>query len=133
MLHECQEPGSAELVCYQMDLHQAGRVEDELRERNVPGRVVTTADLWDLPAEFQTALYLPARGGERELQDRHGRTGVSHPPPGGLLVVWLLRDRSVLSGAAEETYTLAAATCGTRESHVVLWSPRGTGRAAGMR
>ncbi len=25
-------------------------------------------DLWDLPADFGTAVYMPARGGERELK-----------------------------------------------------------------
>jgi 16S rRNA (guanine1207-N2)-methyltransferase len=57
-----------EAVCYQMDLHQAERLREELAEADVRAEVTTAADLWDLPAEFQTAVYMPARGGERELK-----------------------------------------------------------------
>src|SRR5436853_274802 len=65
LLKECE---AGEAVCYQMDLYQAERLEEELRERGLAGRVVTTPDLWDLPGEFQTVIYLPAKGGERELK-----------------------------------------------------------------
>src|SRR4051794_9323542 len=57
-----------EATCYQMDLFQAARLREELAAANRPARVVTSADLWDLPAEFQTAVYMAARGGERELK-----------------------------------------------------------------
>jgi len=87
VLHECNDPAS-EAVCYQMDLHQAGRVEEEMRERGVAGRVVTTPDLWDLPAEFQTVIYLPARGGERELKIDMVEQAFHILRPGGLFVVW---------------------------------------------
>lgn len=57
-----------ETVCYQMDLHQADRLRSELTQAGLAATVVTAADLWDLPTPFQTALYLSARGGERELK-----------------------------------------------------------------
>src|SRR5687767_12911079 len=60
-------PG-VEATCYQMDLFQAERLRDELSAAERPARVVTSADLWDLPADFQTVVYMPARGGERELK-----------------------------------------------------------------
>ena len=50
-----------ETTCYQMDLHQAERLQTELAEQPTPATVVTAADLWDLPSDFQTVLYLPAR------------------------------------------------------------------------
>jgi 16S rRNA (guanine1207-N2)-methyltransferase len=55
-------------TCYQMDLHQAERLGAEMAARQVSAKVVTAADLWDLPADFQSVLYLPPRGGERELK-----------------------------------------------------------------
>jgi 16S rRNA (guanine1207-N2)-methyltransferase len=55
-------------TCYQMDLHQADRLRQSLAEAHLGATVVTTADLWDLAPEFQTAVYMPARGGERELK-----------------------------------------------------------------
>ena len=123
MLHECQEAGSAEPVCYQMDLHQAGRVEDELRERNVPGRVVTTADLWDLPAEFQTALYLPARGGERELKIDMVEQAFHILRPGGLLVVWSSYETDPFFPALLKKIFGRSHVRNT-ELDTVLWSPR---------
>jgi 16S rRNA (guanine1207-N2)-methyltransferase len=55
-------------VCYQMDLFQADRLRHSLSETGLDATVVASADLWDLPAEQQTAIYMPARGGERELK-----------------------------------------------------------------
>lgn len=86
--HLLQECEAGEAVCYQMDLFQAERLEEELRERGVAGRVVTAADLWDLPAEFQTVIYLPARGGERELKIDMVEQAFHILKPGGLFVVW---------------------------------------------
>ena len=54
--------------CWQMDLVQAERLESELARDQIPARVVTSADLWDLPAEFQTVVYPIDEGGERELK-----------------------------------------------------------------
>jgi 16S rRNA (guanine1207-N2)-methyltransferase len=59
---------TTDVVCYQMDLFQAGRLEQELNESGLSGRVVTAADLWDLPADFQTVIYPVPRGGERILK-----------------------------------------------------------------
>jgi 16S rRNA (guanine1207-N2)-methyltransferase len=55
-------------VCYQMDLYQADRLREELDRRGLAARVVTAPDLWDLPADFQTAVYPAPLGGERELK-----------------------------------------------------------------
>jgi 16S rRNA (guanine1207-N2)-methyltransferase len=60
-------PG-VEATCYQMDLFQAERLRGGLAAAGLSANVVAAADLWDLPADFQTAVYLPARGGERELK-----------------------------------------------------------------
>ncbi len=57
-----------EAVCYQMDLYQADRLRAELGQRGLSARVVASADLWDLPADFQTVLYPTPFGGERELK-----------------------------------------------------------------
>src|SRR5579885_3900193 len=60
--------GGIEATCYQMDLYQAERLHAELAAQRRSAKVATAADLWDLPADFQTVLYLPARAGERELK-----------------------------------------------------------------
>jgi 16S rRNA (guanine1207-N2)-methyltransferase len=55
-------------TCYQMDLHQATRLEEELSAASVSDRVVTSADLWDQPAACQTAIFPVPQGGERMLK-----------------------------------------------------------------
>src|SRR5438309_10459520 len=55
-------------VCYEMYRYQAERLREALGEAKVPARVETLPDLWDLPADFRTVVYMPARGGERELK-----------------------------------------------------------------
>ena len=55
-------------TCYQMDLYQADRLRQSLAAAGLAADVTVSADLWDLPADFQSAVYMPARGGERELK-----------------------------------------------------------------
>lgn len=73
------------LVSYQMDLFQAERVATEAGEGV---RVETNPDLWDLPAEFQTLVYLPSRGGERELKIDMVEQAFHVLRPHGTLLVW---------------------------------------------
>jgi 16S rRNA (guanine1207-N2)-methyltransferase len=75
-------------TCFQMDLFQADRLRGELSARGLAATVHVSADLWDLPADFQTALYLPARGGERELKIDMVDQALHVLRPGGLFLVW---------------------------------------------
>lgn len=56
------------ITCYQMDLFQTDRLRVELKDHGCIADVVAAADLWDLPAEFQTAIYPVPQGGERALK-----------------------------------------------------------------
>jgi 16S rRNA (guanine1207-N2)-methyltransferase len=75
-------------TCYQMDLHQAERLREALAARRLPAAVVTLPDLWDLPTGFQSAVYLPARGGERELKIDMVEQAFHVLKPRGAFVVW---------------------------------------------
>src|ERR1700730_16718393 len=55
-------------TCFQMDLYQAARLRDELAREGITATVTTAADLWDLPADFQSVLLPTSGGGERELK-----------------------------------------------------------------
>src|SRR5579875_1233296 len=77
-----------ETTCYQMDLYQAERLQAELATQQTPARIKTSADLWDLPADFQTVLYLPARGGERELKIDMVEQAFHILRPHGTFLVW---------------------------------------------
>lgn len=83
---------AAAATCYQMDLYQAQRLREALAERQLSAAVVTLPDLWDLPADFQSAVYLPARGGERELKIDLVEQAFHILRPRGGFVVWSSYD-----------------------------------------
>ena len=80
--------GLPDVTCFQMDHYQAERLREELDEVNLATKVVTLPDLWDLPAEFQTVVFLPARGGERELKIDMVEQAFHILKPNGTFVVW---------------------------------------------
>jgi 16S rRNA (guanine1207-N2)-methyltransferase len=88
VVHCVASLGGLETTCYQMDLHQAERLRAELADAQLSAHVVTAPDLWDLPAGFQSALYLPARGGERELKIDMVEQAFHVLRPHGTFFVW---------------------------------------------
>ncbi len=78
---------SDDVVAYQMDLHAADRLREALAERQLKARVATAPDLWDLPPDFQTLIYLPPKGGERELRIDMVEQAFHVLRPRGLLAV----------------------------------------------
>lgn len=79
---------TGEVVCYQMDLYQAERLREELDQRGARAQVVTAADLWDLPAPFQTLLYPVPPRGERDLKIDLVEQAFHALRPRGVLLVW---------------------------------------------
>ncbi len=77
-----------EVVCYQMDLYQADRLRAELEERRLAVEVKTAADLWDLPAVFQTVFYPVPPNSERDLKIDMVEQAFHVLRPRGQLVVW---------------------------------------------
>jgi 16S rRNA (guanine1207-N2)-methyltransferase len=75
-------------VCYQMDLYQAERLREELAARQRADQVTAAADLWDLPAHFQTVLYPAAKGSERFLKVDMVEQAFHLLRPCGNLLVW---------------------------------------------
>ncbi len=110
-------------TCYQMDLHQAERLKEELTERQIAATVTTTADVWDLPNDFQTVLYLPARGGERELKIDAIEQTYHILRPHGTLLVWSPVEREPFFPAQlKKIYGRYHAPLMNGQS--VLWSQR---------
>jgi 16S rRNA (guanine1207-N2)-methyltransferase len=112
-----------EATCYQMDLHQAERLREGLAEAGLAAKVVTLPDLWDLPAEFQTAIYLPPRGGERELKIDMVEQAFHVLRPRGSFVVWSSYESDPFFPA------LLKKVFGRAHSHAVeadsvFWAPR---------
>lgn len=60
--------GVSETTCWQLDLHQAARLREELALRETEADVAVTPDLWDLGPRFQTVLFPAAAALEREMK-----------------------------------------------------------------
>ncbi|MBV9124369.1 MAG: methyltransferase [Planctomycetes bacterium] len=85
-----------EVVCYQMDLYPAERLKEELDRRGLAARVVPAADLWDLPADFQTVLYPAPQGGERALKLDMIEQAFHVLRSRGVLIVWSPYEKELL-------------------------------------
>lgn len=70
-----------------MDLYQADRLREELDRSQSSARVVVSADLWDQPPDFQTAILPAARGGERSLKLDMVEQAFHVLRPRGILIV----------------------------------------------
>jgi 16S rRNA (guanine1207-N2)-methyltransferase len=94
-----------DVTCYQLDLHQSAKLEGALAEAGVSAKVATLPDLWDLPAEFQTAVFLPAQRGERELKLDMVEQAFHVLKPGGAVVVWSpVRDDELFAPMLKKIY-----------------------------
>jgi 16S rRNA (guanine1207-N2)-methyltransferase len=116
--------GLTDTTCYQMDLHQADRLRDELQTTGVDAAVEVKPDLWDLPAEFNTVLVPSPPRGDRELKRDVVEQAYHVLRPRGLLVV--------LSPVAKDQFYPAVmkkafgkVALETSRTGTVLWSPRG--------
>jgi 23S rRNA (guanine1835-N2)-methyltransferase len=88
VIHALESLPGIEATCFQMDAFQGERLRAELAEAGLSANVVLAADLWDLPATFQTALFMPARGGERELKIDMVDQAYHILRERGILLVW---------------------------------------------
>jgi 16S rRNA (guanine1207-N2)-methyltransferase len=120
LLDACPLEGT---VCYQMDLHQADRLREELAEADLRADVVVAPDLWDLGGNFQTAVYMPARGGERELKIDMVEQSYHILRPRGSLLVWSsYGDDDFFPPLLKKIYGRAHAHA--LDPDAVLWSVR---------
>ena len=96
---------TSDIVCYQMDLYQAQRLELELGQFDLSAKVVTLPDLWDLTADFQTLLYPVPQGGERALKlDQIEQAFHVLRPHGTLLVLSPYEKDQVLPAALKKVF-----------------------------
>jgi 16S rRNA (guanine1207-N2)-methyltransferase len=116
--------GLPDITCYQMDLHQADRLRDELGEFGSDAPVEVKADVWDLVAEFNTVLYPSPPRGEREMKRDMVEQAYHVLRPRGLLVVLspVTKDQ-FFPAVMKKAFGKVALETG--RAGTVLWSPRG--------
>ena len=122
------------VTCYEMDLYPAQRLREELAAIGLEAEVVAAADLWDLPAEFQTVVYPAPKGGERELKiDMVEQAYHVLRPRGTFIVATPFQSDQFFPRLLKKTFGRVHMP-NTGDSNSILWCTRGViGRAAGMR
>ena len=114
----------AETVAYQMDLHQAGRLNEELALAGNEASVETKSDLWDVAPGFQTILFPVARHGERELKlDLLEQACHLLKPKGLLIALSEYRRDELLPKAIKKLFGKCSETPSTREGSI-FWAAR---------
>ncbi len=119
-------------VCWQVDLYQAERVREELAAAGLTATVVTTPDLWDLPAEFRTAIYMPPKAGERELKIDMVEQAFHVLEPMGRMVIWSPYEGDIffptlvkkVFGKVHTKFTAPSGGKPGRGSDTILWGAR---------
>jgi 16S rRNA (guanine1207-N2)-methyltransferase len=116
--------GLPETSCYQMDLHQAGRLRDELREIGDDAAIQVKPDLWDLKAEFNTVLFPSPARGERELKRDMVEQAFHVLRPRGMLAVLSPVPKDQFFPAVIKK-VFGKVALETSRAGTVLWSSRG--------
>lgn len=76
----------SEITCAQFDLHQTDRVRECLAEVEAKAEVVAVADIWDLPARFNTVIFPASAQSDREVKIDVVEQGYHVLAPGGLFL-----------------------------------------------
>jgi 16S rRNA G1207 methylase RsmC len=115
---------ASDIACFQMDLYQAERTKRELAELGVQAEVATSADLWDLPKRFQTAIFPVPFGGERQLKLDMVEQAYHILAPRGTFVVLSPYERDdFFAGTMKKIF--GKIHCPTGSDKVVYWSQVG--------
>jgi 16S rRNA (guanine1207-N2)-methyltransferase len=80
--------GGVETTCFQLDLYQAARLREKLAQEGLTAEVVTSADVWDLPAKFKTAIFLSTSQSDYELKLDMVEQGFQILEPGGRFITF---------------------------------------------
>lgn len=118
-----------EITCFQMDLHQAERLREELREIGADAHIETCPDLWDLDPAFNTVLYAPLARGDREL--KRDMIEQSYPilkSHGSLIVLSPVKKDDFFPTVMKKVFGKVSIQSG--KSGTILTSPRGADRPA---
>lgn len=117
-----------DVVCYQMDLHQANRLREIIAERGLSATVETRPDLWDLEPIFQTVAFPIPGHGERELKVDLVDQAYQILRPGGLLVSLSEFRRDQFCPRWHKKVFGKCSEAPSRKEGSTFWSERGEDR-----
>lgn len=130
VVHVLRAAPGVPATCFQFDLFQADKLRSYLAEAGLSADVVALPDLWDLPPDFQTALYLPPRAGERELKIDMVEQAYHILRARGVFVVWSPYESDpffpkLLKEVFGKTHTAPHSAESQGRPDSVLWCHRG--------
>ena len=113
-----------EVGCFQMDLFQAQRLREKLKQEDLAAEVVVHGDLWDLPAKFGTVIFPSAAGADRELKLDIVEQGFQVLVEGGRFITLSEYERDDTFGKLhKKVFGKCSASPGT-EAGSCFWSTR---------
>lgn len=119
--------GGVETVCYQMDLHQAGRLREALAEANLTAEVEVKPDLWDLPARFNTVIFPATAHSDRELKLDMVEQAFHILAPGGTFITLSEYEKDSLFAKAQKKVFGRCGESPSSENGMAFWSKKSTG------
>jgi len=75
-----------ETTLFQFDVYQAERLKEKLAQEKLTAEVIVGADLWDLPAKFNTVIYPASMQSDYELKLDVVEQGYHVVAPGGRFI-----------------------------------------------
>ena len=115
---------AGDVVCYQMDLHQADKLRLGFLELGLDVRVAVLPDLWDLASSIQTLFYPVPLGGERALKlDMVEQAYHVLAPQGTFVVLSPYEKDDFFPQTMKKIFGRVHSPMGARNA--VLWATRG--------
>ena len=94
------DPSAPEVVCFQYDVYQGERLREKLVQESLAAEVLVSADVWDVPAKFNTVIFLSSVQADRELKLDIIEQSYQVLLPGGRFVVLSEYERDSLFAKA---------------------------------
>lgn len=116
--------GGKEAVCFQMDVFVADRLREKLAQEGHAAEVVVGADLWDLPAKFNTVLFPAAAHADRELKLDMVEQGFHVLEQGGLFVTLSEYEKDVQFAKYQKKVFGKCSESPRSDVGMAFWSPR---------
>lgn len=94
-----------ETACFQFDVYQGDRLKEKLAQESLAAEVIVSADVWDAPPKFNTAVFLSSVQADRELKLDIVEQAYHVLRPGGRFVVLSEYERdSLFAKAIKKVY-----------------------------
>ncbi len=109
---------------FQFDVHQAERLKEKLVQETLTAEVVVGADLWDLPAKFNTVIFPASMQADYELKLDMVEQGYHVVAPGGRFITLSEYERDTAFHKAHKKVFGKCSESPGSEFGTAFWSTR---------